>query len=87
VLFFVYTKVKINGGHEMSNKQLQLLRQYHGMTQIEFAKTVGIAPGTLSRMESGLTDISSANKAKILRKYDLLDDGFLAFCERMKGAN
>lgn len=69
----------------MTQKQLKLLRLYTGLTQAEFAKGVGIAPGTLAKMEVGLMPISTTNRAKILRKYDLLDDSFLAFCERMKG--
>lgn len=69
----------------MTKKQLRLLRLYSGLSQVEFGEKVGIASGTLSRMESGLTDISTANKAKILKHYDLLDDAFLEFCQRMEG--
>ncbi|MCM3668013.1 helix-turn-helix domain-containing protein [Mesobacillus maritimus] len=68
----------------MTRKQLKLLRLYTGLTQAEFARGVGMAPGTIAKMEADLMPISTANRAKILRHYDLLDEGFLAFCERMK---
>lgn len=68
----------------MTKYQLKMLRLFTGLTQADFAKSVGIAPGTLAKMEVGLMQISTTNRAKVLRVYDLLDDQFLKFCLRME---
>lgn len=71
----------------MMAKQLRLLRLYTGKTQHGFAKEIGVAPSTLAKVEVGLADVTELTKSKVLRKYDLFDKGFLAFCNRMKTDN
>lgn len=70
----------------MTRKQMKLLRLYHGLTQAEFSRETGISPNLIALIEAGHREVSTTTKARVLRKYDLLDDGFTAFCQRMDEA-
>jgi transcriptional regulator with XRE-family HTH domain len=67
----------------MTRGQLNLLRLYLDKTQKQFAEEIGVSEPTIAKIEAGYAEISTTTKAKVLRKYDLSDDGFLDFCRRM----
>ena len=70
----------------MTRKQLKLLRLYHNLTQEQYAKEIGVATSTISKSEAGIIEVSDSTRAKVLRKYNPSESGFLEFTERMQGA-
>jgi DNA-binding XRE family transcriptional regulator len=69
----------------MTNQTLKLLRLYHGLSQREFATKIGVAESTIGKIEAGWQGVSDVTKAKVLRNFDISDNEFMAFCERMNG--
>jgi len=67
----------------MTSKQLRLIRLWSDLTQKDFAKEIGVSEPTIAKIEAGYSEVSTATKAKVLRKYDPADERFLAFCQRM----
>jgi len=69
----------------MTPKQFRMLRLYRGETQKEFAKSIEVANSTVAKIEAGLVGITETTKSRIYRKFDLLDEEFMTFCQRMNG--
>ena len=69
----------------MTSKQLRMLRLYRGETQKEFAKSIEVANSTVAKIEAGLVGITDVTKSRVYRKFDMLDEGFMTFCQRMNG--
>ncbi|WP_338452318.1 helix-turn-helix transcriptional regulator [Niallia oryzisoli] len=67
----------------MNARQLKLIRLFSGLTQKEFAQEIGVAENTLAKCEASIIEVSTATKAKVLRKYDLSDPEFIEFTKRM----
>lgn len=70
----------------MSGKEVNLIRLFLGLTQVEFAQEFDLAASTVARIESGDRSVSKTTKAKILRNFNTEDPEFKAFCDRMESA-
>lgn len=51
-------------------KNLRLIREFRGMTQIDFAKKIGVSQQMISYIEKGLKEPSTIN---LIRMADYLD--------------
>ncbi|MFC4387754.1 helix-turn-helix domain-containing protein [Gracilibacillus marinus] len=67
----------------MTNEQVKLIRLYSGQSQERFAEDVGLGASTIAKIEVGYARVTDRVRARILRKYDLTNPEFIAFCERM----
>lgn len=70
----------------MKNKDVKMIRLYEGLTQAQFAQKYGLAESTIAKIEAGWVGVSDVTRSKILRKFDMAEPDFVAFVERMKGA-
>ena len=68
----------------MTVKQLKLLRLFHGLTQKDFAKEIGVSENTIAKIEANYSEVSTATRAKVLRRFDPSDKDFIEFCQRME---
>jgi len=65
------------------NKELFMeIRLFNGLSQAEFAKSVGVSNATVCRIESGERSISDFIRSKVARKYDITSDEFKEWRER-----
>lgn len=58
------------------------IRYYKQMSQVEFAKWLGVSPPTVSLFEAGHRNMSEATKAKLAHKFDTTDADFQAYRQR-----
>lgn len=68
----------------MKNKDVHLIRLFEGETQKSFASRYGLAESTIAKIEAGFVGVSDVTRSKILRKFDMSDPQFIAFCQQMK---
>jgi len=67
----------------MNIRQLKLIRLFLGMTQVEFAEHIEVAPSTVAKIEAGFIAVSDVTRSRVLRKFDISAPEFIAFSERM----
>ncbi len=60
---------------------MKALRIYLGLSQVDFAKKVGVSPDTISNIERGITPITLRTRMCIAKVYDV-DVGFLETLEK-----
>ncbi|MFD2654496.1 helix-turn-helix domain-containing protein [Gracilibacillus thailandensis] len=70
----------------MTNEQVKLIRLYNAKSQAQFAKEIGVGASTIAKIEVGLHGVTERVRSRILRKYDVNEPEFVAFCERMTKA-
>ncbi|MBZ0270817.1 helix-turn-helix domain-containing protein [bacterium] len=58
-----HTAAGANGGTELFPEDIQELRESRGLTREEFARVLGVRPGTLARWEEGWTKPHGATRA------------------------
>ncbi|GAA0427277.1 hypothetical protein GCM10008934_16330 [Virgibacillus salarius] len=68
----------------MTSTQLKLIRLYLGLTQKDFATYVNVAESTIAKIEAGFTGVSDVTKARVYRKFDITEPGFITFCGLME---
>ena len=69
----------------MTKKDIKFLRLYHGMTQQQFAAYIEVGESTIAKVEAGFAAVTDFIQSRVYRKFDLLDEGFMTFCQRMNG--
>lgn len=68
----------------MNREVFGALRQFHKLTQQEFARALDVSPSTVDSVETGRRPISSFIRGKVAAAYQL-DEAFLNFYENYKG--
>ncbi|ASN06846.1 helix-turn-helix transcriptional regulator [Virgibacillus necropolis] len=53
----------------MSGKTVRVIRLYHGLSQAEFSKQVGLSQQLISKVENGELELSHKTKIKILKHF------------------
>ncbi len=61
-----------------------MVRLFLGLTQQDFARQFGLTASTVAKIEVGLTRVSDATKAKVLRKFDVSKPEFIDFTDLME---
>lgn len=67
----------------MNREMFQALRQFHKLTQQEFAGELGVSPSTVDSVETGRRPLSRFIRGKVAATYQL-DDAFFKFYENYK---
>lgn len=67
----------------MNREMFQALRQYHKLTQQQFAGELGVSPSTVDSVETGRRPLSSFIRGKVASTYQL-DETFFKFYENYK---
>lgn len=67
----------------MDREMFRALRQFHKLTQQQFAEVLGVAPSTVDSVETGRRPFSSFVRGKVAAAYQL-DEAFLKFYDNYK---
>lgn len=67
----------------MDAEMFRIVRLWVSKTQPEFAKMLGISPGTVGKIETGRLDVSPRIKAKVVSRIDL-NQSFFDFYHKMR---
>ncbi|MCK1997958.1 helix-turn-helix domain-containing protein [Psychrobacillus psychrodurans] len=70
----------------MNREMFSALRQFHKLTQQQFAGELGVSPSTVDSVESGRRPLSRFIRGKVASTYQL-DDTFLKFYENYKNVD
>lgn len=52
-----------------NKKDIKIIRSKHGMTQVEFARAIGVSSILVSMMETGLKPVTLGTLKKIARAF------------------
>lgn len=55
----------------MNKNTVRVIRLYYGLSQVEFAKRIGVSQQLVSHVESGAIEISPKTKVKILKEFPI----------------
>lgn len=67
----------------MNGKTVKALRAYLGMTQREFAESIGVSAISISNIERGITPVTDTMKMKISKVFQI-DRDFVDTVERTR---
>ena len=68
----------------MKNERVKQIRRFKGMSQEQFADWLGVSKSSIAHVESGHRNVSGHLSDMIARKFDVLDDDFIEFCDRLE---
>lgn len=70
-------------GNQMNKEMFRALRLFHDLSQLEFAKTLGVSHSTVDGVETGRRSITPFIRAKVVTAYHI-DEAFLSFYDKYK---